>query len=314
MRTPAIGTMVSPIENESGYGILCRTAWSMGFHNLKELSNHLIPSVTTTEHTLSKEIELTLISAWSLCTLKLSPFETADRFSNLPLYRPFLQSAPTFIFQSPDTGLNKLSSPQWWKPLGMSAGSRRYCIHCIREQHERFGFTTWLRSQNVARVSACSEHKTKLVVLPSSKPLLPPIQMAADTISQGSRFAPENEVFHAKYMKAILDGNLPWIPRELQDRVIRRLEFHRIREFMARNRYLDFELLPTPAKYLKSYSSGDPEISGMFGFLYWLEMDIEEFQVFKQLHFAAADDFAPSGNSNLTMAPGAVLTLDVASS
>lgn len=198
MRATPIGSLISPIPDESGYGVLCRTAKLMGFADLKTLMNYLIPSAINNEYALPKDIELTTLSAWSIHVMKITPIEAADRFSNLPLFRPFLKSPPRICFQRPGHWPQNLSNPQWWRPLGMETGRQRYCIHCAREQHEKHGFTTWMRSQNVAGVVACEEHKSMLIEMLRSQPLLPPIQTPADASAYASGIAPPEEIVHSR--------------------------------------------------------------------------------------------------------------------
>lgn len=297
MRATPIGSLISPIPDESGYGVLCRTAKLMGFVDIKTLMNYLIPSAINTGYAFSKDIDLTSLVAWSLLTLQYSPIEAVDRFSNLPLYRPFLTKPAVLCSQTSSEWKMNSAHPWWWKPLGMESQKRRYCIRCIREQYDMYGFTTWLRSQNVGKVVACALHEVKLEAISFSRTLVPCIDLSKDVRNYEFKPATAEEVFHAKYVRSLFDANLPWISPKLQLLVIDNLR----RSKPDHDDGGGFSLATRLIFSLPSVNIG--------AILRDMKSFVEDVELFIELHRDAAAKFGGGVETTLRITPGAVLTL-----
>lgn len=229
------GSIVSPIDDESGYGVLCRIAILMGFRSLGALINHLLGDKQKSDGR-THDRDLTGLVAWASQSYGMSPQQALDRFSNLPLHRPFSIKRLALLNFTDATALaaaastpreleplsKVLSSSRslWWRPLGVPETHLQYCPQCAQEQYDSYGFTTWLRSHNVAEVSACGVHSRRLLRAPTQRLVLPLVVKNAKP--RRDDIASPSEVKSARCARALLDCNLPWIAHDSRARILRR--------------------------------------------------------------------------------------------
>lgn len=231
------GSIVAPLDDESGYGVLCRIAHLMGFRSLGAVVNHLPREISIDRRT--HDGDLSGLVAWASHNCGMSPTQALDRFSNLPLHRPFSirrlalmdfsQATASAATSPPLKGRevpNRVMGPSgipWWRPLGVEGTHVQYCPQCAQEQYESYGFSTWLRSQNVANVSACGVHSRRLLRVPAGRLTLP--LWAKASWPRGDDSVSPDEVKRARYVRALLDCNLPWIPHDSRARLLRQRLF-----------------------------------------------------------------------------------------
>lgn len=320
-----LGSLVFPIDDESGYGVLCRYALLMGYRDLNSLVGYLLgeDQKGTDGRTLDDELSALVIfvsQVWDL-----SPMDALDRFSNLPLHRPFSANKLVLASLSVDGSLamtghaivrrriarreNNANGILGWRPLGVADNYPQYCPQCAREQYERYGFSTWLRSHNVSGVSVCHIHARHLLRTPTRGLFLP--AFAKDEyLPQKSEVSP-HELKYARYVRALLDHNLPWLAHDTRARLLRRRLFE-LDEAEAASAAPDLRRLLTSPKVQAIFWPSDKVATATLSTIVSVLMALFEDVTVLRERFHCASSASPESSSEVVDATaGQRLTLQV---
>ncbi len=200
----------SAIPDEAAFGLMTRAAILRGYKTFSEFVNSVVPEVKVPTRG-SAQGGLNVLIHWLVFGAGMPTASVLQRFTNLPLYRPFVQSQ-FGISNAPAKWDGKTTGKPisaWFLSLGTRLDSANYCSHCAHEQDEAYGVTTWLRAHQISNVSVCWKHGCKLLSASLSVTglALPPLS----DIDPTEAFEDSDEQRFAVNMKTLLDADLPWL-------------------------------------------------------------------------------------------------------
>jgi hypothetical protein len=223
-----------PIEDEWLYGFVGRWFIQSGFQSWRkflvaafgrqaDFSSHKVIHCPELRSTIAAVAS----SSWVAANLTLVPF-----------FRPLLGFKPYSAFMNASTpGTRELMRSGQHRGHVQKYHWLASCPFCTKDQIDRNGFTTWLRSHNLPGVYMCLKHRIRLhriQIIPASNTFVPVPNIYPKR--NELKFSDEFLVYSRRSLE-VCNGNHAWIPQQRRNEIWRQalkkkygaeLEFHQL--------------------------------------------------------------------------------------